>query len=314
MKQNTYMMNLAIKLTDKGLNDKTVRKYINDLVRLNDDEQFKNLSFLKNFDTIKKIIDEKNNDNTKKNYIGSILGVLSLYYKSPIYKKYIVKYNDYLTEIKNNDINNDKIKNNEKTNKQNKNWIEWEEILEKRNQLKEKVNEFINNKKLKKNQYNTLLSYLVLSLYTYQSPRRNEYANMFITNKNKMDDTMNYINLKTNKFIFNNYKTSKKFGKQEIDINVELMNIIQLYLKHHPTYKKNKLSPFLVLENGKNVNKTNGITRILNKIFNPLKIGASMIRHIYLSHKFGDVIENQKETSENMAHSISTQKEYIKTD
>jgi len=42
------------------------------------------------------------------------------------------------------------------------------------------------------------------------------------------------------------------------------------------------------------------------------KIGSSLLRHIYLTDKYGDKLKEQKKSAENMAHSLKTQKEYIK--
>eukprot|EP01050_Picozoa_sp_SAG11_P034613 SAG11_NODE_12309_length_709_cov_385.109836_1_plen_49_part_10 len=46
---------------------------------------------------------------------------------------------------------------------------------------------------------------------------------------------------------------------------------------------------------------TNGVTRSLQKIsmreFDGKKIGSSMLRHMYLSHKYGDDVSNKAEDS-----------------
>ena len=56
---------------------------------------------------------------------------------------------------------------------------------------------------------------------------------------------------------------------------------------------------------GSEFDKVNCITRILNKIFN-MKIGSSMLRHIYDTSKYGDVMQEMKEDAKNMSHSVST--------
>ena len=72
------------------------------------------------------------------------------------------------------------------------------------------------------------------------------------------------------------------------------LTLLKTYIKYHPL--KEQLTagniPFLVYYNQKPV-KDNGITRILNKIFGK-KIGSSMLRHIYLSSKYGNLLEDQK--------------------
>ena len=51
--------------------------------------------------------------------------------------------------------------------------------------------------------------------------------------------------------------------------------------------------------------------RILNKIFDKA-IGSSMLRHIFLTDKYGETLDKQKEDAKNMAHSEGQQKDYIK--
>jgi len=71
--------------------------------------------------------------------------------------------------------------------------------------------------------------------------------------------------------------------------------------------------PLLVKSDGSALVSANAITRILNKTFGK-KIGSSALRHIILSEKYGGIVEEMKEVADKMAHSISTQKEYIKLD
>jgi integrase len=159
------------------------------------------------------------------------------------------------------------------------------------------------------------LDLVVLSLYVLLPPRRNkDFIDMVITTKTTKDTDKNYLDIKKQQFIFNVYKTSKKDGQLIVNIPDELMTILKTYIKYHPL--KSELPeqniPFLVYFDKKPV-KDNGITRILNKIFGK-KIGSSMLRHIYLSFKYGNVLEQQKKDSELMSHNIQTQKDYIKTD
>lgn len=313
---NTYMIDLAGRLIeDRDVSEKTAFKYVKDLYRINDEEMFTSLRFLKDIETVLSKIADKST-NTQKAYIGSILGVLALYKASPKYKKTADKYNKILSEMRGE--YDEKTENNEKTDTQAKNWVSWEEVIKKRQALYDEVDKFISNKTLKTKQYNKLLQLVVLSLYTYQAPRRNEYSLMEIVqadNSKTNDKEKNYLILKTKQFVFNNYKTQKKYGQQVIDIHDSLWVIINKYLRHHPLYKKGKSNvPFLVNEDGQQVNSTNGITRILNRIFAPHKVGASMLRHIYLSHKYGDQYSDKQDTAEAMGHSVSTQKDYIKTD
>ena len=75
---------------------------------------------------------------------------------------------------------------------------------------------------------------------------------------------------------------------------------IAYYLKRSSLSKGDKFLP---------VDKENGITRILNKIFGK-KVGSSMLRHIYLSSKYN--ITEMKEDADAMGHSTKEQKDYLK--
>ncbi|MFN9957216.1 MAG: hypothetical protein ACK55I_29280, partial [bacterium] len=56
--------------------------------------------------------------------------------------------------------------------------------------------------------------------------------------------------------------------------------------------------PFLLQPSGRPFN-VNGITRVLNRIFGK-KVGSSLLRHIYLTGKYGKILEEQKKDAEAM--------------
>jgi integrase len=168
-------------------------------------------------------------------------------------------------------------------------------------------------------EYDILMQFVILSLYTDIQPRRNQdYLDMYIVKKwnDKMPQHKNYLDMTTHKFIFCKYKTAKKHGVQTHDIPPPLMEAINAYLKYHPLWKglaKRKTEPvkFLVAQDGAPMTAVNAITRILNRIFGK-KLGSSMLRHIYLSDKYGDTLMEMKEDSEAMGHTVGQQKDYIK--
>jgi len=209
-----FVIELFQKLKDKNLSDKSTNLYVKYLINLNNKESFNNLMFLKNTDDILKKL-EKYSDNTKKTILSAITSILSLYNDKPVYKK-LHKFYFELMMNKATDMKN--IDSNVKTEKENKNWIEWEEIITIRERLKNEVSEFVNNKIISVAQYNKLLSLLVLSLYTMTPPRRNvDYIDMYFINHNKdsLDSNKNYLDYKNKKFIF---KTSSIKSRQEIII------------------------------------------------------------------------------------------------
>jgi integrase len=116
----------------------------------------------------------------------------------------------------------------------------------------------------------------------------------------------------THRFIFNKYKTAKKWGEQIESVPEPLQKTLQVFFAHHPLAKtKSKEFKLLVKHDGSPLNTVNSITRILNRIFGK-KVGASMLRHSYLSSKYGNVLEEMKEDAEAMGHTVAEQKNYVK--
>jgi integrase len=302
----SFIEDLKQKLIEKKLSLSSINLYIRNLEKLNNNEAFKNFNFLKKIEDINNKID-KYKDNTKRSYYISIVSSLST---EPKLKKLYDKYYKYMMDV------NNKIKQKPteiKSESQQKNWIEWDEVKQIYNNLYEEVKKL--PKKIKnENQYNTLLNYVVLSLYVLTPPRRNtDYQKMnLIKGINITSKDRNYYNVDENVFDFNIYKTSKTHGPEIEDTPEELKDVIHLYIKHHPLIKGKKYDvPFLVYFDGSPLNKINSITYILNKIFGR-KIGSSMLRHIYLSYKYGDITDEMKEDAKMMGHTVQTQKDYIK--
>jgi len=303
---NNFITELNNNLTTKGLNQNSINLYLRNLKKLNDDKDFKNFNFLKKPVEIYSKL-EKLKDNTKKQYLIGVVSVLNSY--GDKYKSLRDKYYKLLKDLTNK---MNETPTTEKTETQNKNWIEWDKVLEIQNTLKENL-KGLKKKSITELQYMDLLKYVLLSLYTEIPPRRNlDWLKMLITfNSDTTDDKYNYLDLKNKQFIFNVYKTQKK-GQLKEDIPDKLMEIINLYLKYHPNITKKKDNvAFLVYQNGLAVNKVNSITRLLNKIFQK-KVSSSMLRHIYLSNKYGDILKEQQKDAELMSHNLNTQKDYIK--
>jgi hypothetical protein len=301
----------------KNVSDSTVQAYLRNLKKLNNDEVLKNYNFLKKVDNIVGIL-SKYKENTKRNFLISVVSVLSLSDK-PLLKKLHDKY--YALMMKKNEDIKKEVKPNELTTTQEKNWMSWKDVEEKYKSLETEVDAFTLKKELSDNEYNTLLSYTILSLYVHQAPRRNkDYQIMLITNKYNVDlpKDKNYLDIDSKSFIFNDYKTASKYGTQHVKISDELWSALMKYFKHHPNVTVTKkgistkaLEHFLVYKDNSALDKVNSITRILNKVFGKA-IGSSMLRHIYLTGKYGDVLQEQKKDALDMAHSEAMQKDYIK--
>jgi hypothetical protein len=314
------MVQLAKDLQQKrGITESSTDAYIRTLVLLNDKKPFKNITFLKDVDAIEgKLKDYALS--TRKNIIATICSVLGLY-QQPSYKKYYKIYSEKLKEMM-KELDEKRGDTLVKTDKEKENWVDWKDVITKRDVLAKEVAELGTAKNITLAQYEKLLTYLVLCLYTYLPPRRNmDYQEMWVVRQwnDKMPADRNYLDLHSQQFIFNRYKTAKASGQQRIDIpdtdEAPLKDAIVAYLRHNAHYKasKNKATEFrfLTKADGTPLSAVNSITRILNKAFGK-KVGSSMLRHSYLSQKYGAVMEEMKEDAAMMAHDGSTQKTYIR--
>jgi lysine/ornithine N-monooxygenase len=126
---------------------------------------------------------------------------------------------------------------------------------------------------------------------------------------NMNDDKYNYLDLKKGQFVFNNYKTQGKYNQVVVPIEDDLMKVIELYLNNHPEKSKLKNKNydvhFLKSFYNEPIEKSQEITRILNKIFGK-NIDSSMLRNMYLSNKYSNVIEELKDDVADMSTSLGT--------
>lgn len=315
---NDNMLNLHKRLTDeKKVSESTATAYIRTLYNLNDKKPFKNFAFLKDTEKIDKLLADYA-DTTKKTIYATLASVLYLDIPKSGYKKYWKHYNDKMTALAQEAK---EVDTSVKTTKQQDNWVSWNDVLKVSNDLKTKVESIKGKKPLGETDYQTLLDYVVLSLYTEIPPRRNQdFLSMKVYRLAKKENSadlskdFNYLLLENNlpsSFLFNKYKTAKTYGSQSITIPPPLRDTLSIYLKYHllNTDKKVKEFAFLVSQTGVPIEADNAITRILNRLFNK-KVGSSMLRHIYLSDKYK--IDDMKKDAEAMGHSILQQKEYMK--
>lgn len=288
------------KLVGKGLSDGSLKLYESNLRRLNNNQDVKNLNFLKDTENIIKQIKEKK-ATTARSYVIAICSILKNEPKmQKQYKIYYDLLNEYNTDLKNNTTKSDKQK---------EEWIEQDEVNEIYDKLESEAQPLFKKKILNQDEYNKLLSYVVLSLYILHPPRRNlDYINLIIKTKGENNKDNNYIDLINKKFIFNNYKTKGTYQSQEIDINEKLFLILKNWIK------KFKIKKYVLQkQDGVEFDK-NGITNILYKIFNK-KIGSSMLRNIYLTDKYGDKNKEKKKDTMLMGTSTNTaDSNYIKID
>ena len=296
---------------DKKITESSKKLYCSNLKRLNGGLEIKDFKFLSNIEKIGEIIKDSK-PNTQRNYYIVICSVLAELKKDN--KKYQKLYDIYykiLTQL--NVTLKDQTT---KTDVENENWISQEAIQDKLTSKMEILKEINKKRKLNKEQFERLADLIILGLYTLQAPRRNiDYLNMFILTNAYNAEThgteKNFLDLVNKTFVLNNYKTAGTYKTQIVPINEELFNIIKLYIKFRNTKSSN--IPFLVDYEENPIMESNALTKKLNAIFDGKKIGSSMLRKLYLTNKYSDVMNEMKEDAKDMGTSSSVmQTNYIK--
>jgi hypothetical protein len=303
--------------TGKNITDSSRKLYLANLVRLNGGLPPKNLKFLNDVDAINKRI-EKYKPNTQRSYIISVVSLLKSL-KEKQQKKFSKLYDTYYTIL---DSMNKSLKDNTaKTEKEETEWIGQDAVKAKLDEQMAIIEQIKDNKKLTPEEYEKLLHLVVLSSFVLQKPRRNkDYQEAFITKKYKPEygTDKNFLDLFKNEFLFNNYKTQGTYKTQTCTLNPLFREIIDFYLKFHPLKakfrEKEALVPFLVDYQGEPLTSNNALTRMLYKIFGS-KIGSSMLRKLFLTDKYAEVMKQMKEDVADMGTSTQTaQTNYIKKD
>ena len=192
----------------------------------------------------------------------------------------------------------------ELTDRQKENLISQDDVMKIYNSLKAQSAPLFELSKLNRSQFNTLQSFVLLSLYVLIPPRRSQdYADFRIRNVDENDKRYNYMtNFNKNKkeglssFVFNSYKNSNRLGSQVMnDIPKSLEKIIDQWKQF------NKSDWLLVNNKGEKIDQSK-MTTWFNNIFEK-NISTSMLRHIYATSLLGDVdLEKIKKISESMGH------------
>jgi site-specific recombinase XerD len=248
---------------------------------------------------------------TIRNYLASIVVYLSLDEKnSELVKTYRELMDKYQKE------NNEGLANNQKSESQKKNWASLKELQDIVKSYKKELDRTgaLKKDKLSKKDFDTLQKYVVGSLYIgdpENPPIRNDYI-MNIIYKSQYDELteeekkkLNYLVIvnRSNKFFsLGEYKTSKKFGIQEIKVGKILNRILNIWLKYNE-------SPYLILNSKGEKITPNSLTKLLTKIFEPTgkNISSSMLRHIFITEKFPPQTEEKIELADKMLHSKEVQ-------
>jgi hypothetical protein len=258
-----------------SMSDSSKKLYLHNLKRLNDNKELKDFNFLKKTDDVMKKM--PTNRNTARSYIIACVNATK---QRKGFKKALDFYTRQMDQL-----NKELHDATSKTERYKDNEVSWDHVIEARDRLPK-----------------TSVEYVLMCLFTMMPPRRNLD---YIMKIGRPEPDSNWYDGKD--FYFGNYKTAGKYHTQIIHVPTELKNVIDTYLEHRP-FKTNDL---LVKKSGVPF-KTKDIQLTLNKVIGK-KVGCTMLRSIYLSSKYGNMMDELKNDTDAMSTSVSVaQSNYIK--
>lgn len=304
---------------NRDIRPSTVNIYksnLNKLAKALTDDEFKSVNFLTDVDKVLDYLKDKSNS-VKRKFISTILIALSPKKKNDPIDKYEDAYNKYKNILNNENTEYlDKIKNNNKSEKDLNNWIQWSEILK----VPERLLKQMRGREIKLNKagvknlkdFQLVQDYIISLLYTQLPPRRLEYADAeFISksdfdklNSKEKDNNIYLVNEKANKKFFSfgkNKVKSETLDNVKVDIPKSMNTILNFWIK------TNKSTNLLVNNKGEKLNK-NALGKRITEIFKSTgkNISVVLLRKIYLSDKYGELLQERKKTAEEMNHSLNT--------
>lgn len=194
----------------------------------------------------------------------------------------------------------------EKSEKQEDNWMPYEEVVKIYNEAYANIKPILSHKgEISQPDFMRFQDFVILALCCgiWFPPRRSaDWVNVKLLNVDKSTD--NYIEKK--RFYFNEYKTKKFYGRQDVAIPAGLKTILDKFISHNPY-------DYLLVDNfGRQITNVR-LGQRLNHMFKS-KISTSMLRHIFLSDKLKNIpsLVDLQDTASAMGHSINEALQYVK--
>lgn len=307
-----FIIESKLKECNKSINSNTLRTYVSNINTLMSMFESSDLSILyKDYENIIKLIKkEYKTDNSQRNKFTACNAIIRCLIIDENRKEIVKAIEMYTKEIS---ILREKIDayldTHIKSEKEEEGWLSIKEEKKLTKKLYERIPDEIEDL----NDLSLLRDY-VLFVFYQNMPSRNDivyakflyYDEVEDIDKLSKDKELNYIILKKEEkkvlYIMNNYKTSKKYKSQTLELDNILYDILENY--------KDKMKPFndddwFILSNkGKKISKET-LTLIYSKLGNVIgkKLSIRTNRHIQVSNKI-DIVKMEK-LAKMMGHDIS---------
>ena len=183
--------------------------------------------------------------------------------------------------------------------KQQANYVEWNQLVAVQKKLADKENKTDSEWK----------QYLVASLYTLNAPVRADYGEMEVHKKYNSERTGNEIiwGIKKPVFVFRVYKTAKTYGEVKINIEKPLQDVIRDWFNHLGGVPK-----YLIGDAPSNTNAFAIYVAETFKRYTGKTVGVSLIRHSYITDVFPTLktLKQKQDLATSMLHSRDLQEKY----
>ena len=308
----------------RNIKEKSLNAYMISLRKLHDkikpNEEFGgNLDFLKSKEKVISVLDDMKLS-TRKNYIAAIIVALNT--DKEKYENEIKTYRTELDEVAKEYKNGQEEQ--QKTEKEAENWVSLKKLRKVLSKYKKEIMERgilkKNKDELTNKEFQLLQMWVLGNLYVMDDnpPLRNDYIMKVITKSeydkltDKQKEEQNYLVVQSrNKKFFSlgEYKTAKKYGTKKMEISSKINSLLNIWLSFNK-------SGYLFLNSKKEPISANGLTKLLNKTFEPTgksNISSTMLRHIFISEKIGGpTLKEKQELADKMGHSVNQQELYKK--
>jgi hypothetical protein len=196
----------------------------------------------------------------------------------------------------------------EMTERQKEGYVPLSDIMAKYHTLEKDAVALMKKDTLDKKEFARVQLYVILSCLLLIEPRRSlDYTEFKLKDIDESKDNFLKVEKRKPYFVFNQYKTAKKYGKQTQEIPAKLHKIIKRWSQLNPsewllvnTQQSNKISP----------------TQLTNMLYSFFEkpISTSMLRHIFLTDKYKNVpaLTDMMDTATHMGHDVSMALKYIK--
>ncbi len=237
------------------------------------------------FDNHEKIIEEVRTwekDQSKKTALSALYVFTSI-------KEYQDEMNDNIKRV--NEFYREQRNNPERESRA----LSYEDIQLRHNEIehKYKMNPTINNT------VDLLISYLFSGICSSLPPRRLEYCTLKIRNYDVETDNC----LHKGRFIFNQYKTHARYGRQTIEVPKQLLVIIKKWMKVTD-------GDYLLINERDEPFSSTALSKKVSRLFEGNSV--DMLRSAYLSYYYRNMpqLRDMEQLASNMGHSIHAAMSY----